>query len=137
MEVPSLGGGADRILSRQILTEIIEPRVEEILTLMRQEVTKSGYEDLISSGIVLTGGSTLLEGIPELAEQVFHLPVRRGVPQGIGGMVDVIKSPLYATGAGLVLTGSRSNGGRLFLSREANVYYRVKERMKEWLEGLF
>lgn len=137
IDVPSLGGGADRVLSRQILSEIIEPRVEEIFTLIRQEIVKAGYEELISSGIVLTGGSVLMEGMPELADQVFNLPIRRGIPQGIGGLVDVVKNPLYATGTGLVLYGSRPEEGRLFCSREANVYNRVKERMKEWLEELF
>ncbi|MBI2083629.1 MAG: cell division protein FtsA [Deltaproteobacteria bacterium] len=137
IEVSSMGGGADRILSRQILTEIIEPRVEEVFSLIRQEIVKSGYEDLISSGVVLTGGSALMEGMPELAEQVFSSHVRRGVPRGIGGLVEVVKSPLYATGVGLVLYGSRSQGDRLFRTHEGNVYRKVKERMKEWLEELF
>lgn len=137
IEVPSLGGGADRILSRQILTEIIEPRVEEVFTLIRQEIAKSGYEDLIPSGIVLTGGSTLMQGMPELAEQVYSLPVRRGSPRGIGGLVEVVTSPLYATGVGLVLYGGHQNGSRMFCTREGNVYHRVKERMKEWLEEIF
>ena len=137
VEVSSVGGGADRVLSRQILTEIVEPRVEEIFTLIRQEIAKSGYEDLISSGIVLTGGSVLMEGMPEMAEQVFSLPIRRGVPRGIGGFVDVIKSPLHATGVGLVYYGSRNRTDRLFCARDGNVYNRVKERMREWLEELF
>ncbi|MBI2982057.1 MAG: cell division protein FtsA [Deltaproteobacteria bacterium] len=137
VEVSSMGGGADRILSRQILTEIIEPRVEEIFSLVRQEIVKSGYEDLISSGVVLTGGSALMEGMPELAEQVFSVPVRRGIPRGIGGLVEVVKSPLYATGVGLVLYGGRSDRDRLFRAQEGNVYRKVKERMKEWLEELF
>ncbi len=137
IEVPSLGGGTDRILSRQILSEIMEPRVEEILTLIRQEVVKSGYEEIISSGVVLTGGSTLMEGMPEMAEQIFNLPIRRGVPQGVGGAIEAVKSPLYATGVGLVLYGNRPEGNPLFLAHEGNVYHRVKERMKEWLEELF
>jgi cell division protein FtsA len=137
IEVPSIGGGADRILSRQILSEIIEPRVEELFTLIRQEIVKSGYEDLISSGIVLTGGSTLLQGMPEIAEQVYNLPIRRGVPQGIGGMVEVVKSPLYATGVGLIRYASYNSGSRLFCSKERNTYSRVKERMREWIEEIF
>lgn len=137
MEVPSVGGRSDRIVSRQILSEIIEPRVEEMFTLIKQEIAKSGYEDVIASGVVLTGGSTLLEGMPELAEQVFNLPVRRGVPKGIGGLVDVVKSPLYATGVGLVLYGSRNQGSRIFRNREDNVYHKVKERMREWIEEIF
>jgi cell division protein FtsA len=137
IEVPSLGGRSDRLLSRQILSEIIEPRVEEIFTLVKQEIAKSGYEDLIASGIVLTGGSVLMEGMPELAEQVFSLPVRRGVPKGIGGLIEVVKSPLYATGVGLVLYGSRHQGMKMFRSREDNVYHKVRERMREWIEEIF
>jgi len=137
IEVPSVGGGPDRIFSRQILSEIIEPRVEEIFTLVKQEIAKSGYEDLLASGLVLTGGSTLLEGMPELVEQVFNLPVRRGIPKGIGGLVDVVKSPLYATGVGLVLYGSRNQGAKIFRNRDENVYQKVKDRMREWIEEIF
>lgn len=137
IEVASVGGRSDRILSRQILSEIVEPRVEEILSLVKQEITKSGFEDMIASGIVLTGGSMLLQGMPEIAEQVFNLPVRRGVPRGIGGLVEVVKSPLYATGVGLVLYGSRHQGAKIFQNREDNVYHRVKERMREWIEEIF
>lgn len=137
IEVPSVGGRADRVLSRQIVAEIIEPRVEELFTLIKQEVSKSGYEDLIASGLVLTGGSVLMEGVVEVAEQVFNLPVRRGVPRGIGGLVEVVQSPLYATGVGLVLYGYRHQENRAFRSRDGNVYYKVKERMKEWLEEIF
>ncbi len=137
IEVPSVGGRSDRILSRQILSEIIEPRVEEIFSLIKQEIAKAGYEDMIASGIVLTGGSTLLTGMPEIAEQLFSVPVRRGVPKGIGGMIDVVKSPLYATGVGLVLYGSRNQGNRIFRNREDNVYHKVKDRMREWIEEIF
>jgi cell division protein FtsA len=137
IEVPSVGGRSDRIISRQILSEIIEPRVEEIFTLIKQEIAKSGYEDMIASGIVLTGGSTVLEGMPELAEQVFNLPVRRGIPKGIGGLVDVVKNSMHATGVGLVLYGSRNQGNRIFRNREDNVYHKVKERMREWIEEIF
>ncbi len=137
IEVPSVGGRSDRIISRQILSEIVEPRVEEIFTLIKQDIAKSGYDDMIASGVVLTGGSTLLEGMPELAEQVFNLPVRRGIPKGIGGLVDIVKNPLHATGVGLVLYGSRNQGNRIFKNREDNVYHKVKERMREWIEEIF
>ena len=137
IEVPSVGGRSDRVIARQILSEIIEPRVEEVFTLIKQEIAKSGYEDMIASGIVLTGGSTLLEGIADLAEQVFNLPVRRGIPKGIGGLVDVVKSPLHATDVGLVLYGSRNQGNRIFRNRDDNVYHKVKERMREWIEEIF
>ncbi len=137
IDVPSVGGGSDRVFSRQILSEIIEPRVEEIFTLIKQEIAKSGYEDMLASGVVLTGGSTALEGMPELSEQIFNLPVRRGIPKGIGGLVDVVKNPLHATGVGLVLYGSRHQGARLLKNRDDNVYHRVKDRMKEWIEEIF
>lgn len=137
IDVPSVGGGSDRVFSRQILSEIIEPRVEEIFTLVKQEIAKSGYEDMLASGVVLTGGSTALEGMPELSEQIFNLPVRRGIPKGIGGLVDVVKNPLHATGVGLVLYGSRNQGARLLKNRDDNVYHRVKDRMKEWIEEIF
>jgi len=137
IEVPSVGGRKPRILSRQILAEIIEPRVEEIFSLVRQEIIKSGYEDRIASGLVITGGSTILEGMPELAEQVFNMPVRRGAPRAIGGLVDVVKSPMYATGVGLVIAGSKSGEGHRFKVREENIYRKVRGRMKEWFGEIF
>jgi cell division protein FtsA len=137
IEVPSVGGRKPRILSRQILAEIIEPRVEEIFSLVRQELIKSGYEESIASGVVITGGSTILEGMPELAEQVFNMPVRRGIPRAIGGLVDVVKSPMYATGVGLVIAGSKSGDGHRFKVREENIYRKVKGRMKEWFGEIF
>lgn len=137
IEVPSVGGRKPRILSRQILSEIIEPRVEEIFSLVRQEILKSGYDDRIASGVVITGGSTILEGMPELAEQVFNMPVRRGTPRAIGGLVDVVKSPMYATGVGLVIAGSKGNDTHRFKVRESNIYHKVKGRMKEWFGEIF
>jgi len=137
IEVPSVGGRKPRVLSRQILAEIIEPRMEEILNLVQQEIIKSGYEDRVASGIVLTGGSVILEGMPELAEQVFNTPVRRGAPRGIGGLVDVVKSPMYATGVGLVIWGSKTHASSRFKVRESNIYAKVKDRMKEWFGEIF
>ncbi len=137
IEVPSVGGRKPRILSRQILSEIIEPRVEEIFSLVRQEIIKSGFDERIASGIVITGGSTILEGMPELAEQVFNMPVRRGAPRAIGGLVDVVKSPMYATGVGLVIAGSKGSDHTRFKVREANIYKKVKGRMKEWFGEIF
>lgn len=107
IEVPSVGGRQPRVLSRQILAEIIEPRVEEIFQLTHAEIQKSGFEELLASGVVITGGSTLMEGMPEMAEEVLGMPVRRGYPQGVGGLVDVVKSPAYSTGVGLVLHGHK------------------------------
>jgi len=137
IEVPSVGGRNPRVLSRQILAEIIEPRMEEVFTLVQQEISRSGCEDMVAAGVVLTGGSCIMEGVPELAEQIFNLPVRRGVPRGIGGLVDVVRSPMYATGVGLVLMGSTSAESKRFKVKDRNVYSKVRGRMKEWLGEMF
>jgi cell division protein FtsA len=137
IEVPSVGGREPRVLSRQLLAEILEPRVEEIFTLVNRELIKSGYENRISSGLVLTGGSAILPGMPELAEQIFNLPVRRGVPQGIGGLADVVNSPIYATGVGLVKYGSRNLQSSNFAIGQENVFDKVVRRMKEWFGEFF
>ncbi|UFS71629.1 cell division protein FtsA [Geomonas sp. RF6] len=139
IEVPSVGGRKPRVLSRQLLCEILEPRVEEIFTLVNREIVKSGLEDLIASGVVITGGSTILEGMPELGEQIFNLPVRRGVPQKIGGLVDVVNSPVYATGVGLVVYGSKNVGVHEFPTAQSDdhVFRRVGKRMREWFGEFF
>ncbi len=137
VEVPSVGGREPRILSRQLLAEILEPRVEEIFSLVSREIIKSGYEEVIASGVVITGGSAILPGMPELAEQVFNLPVRRGNPLDIGGLTDVVNSPIYATGVGLVKYGSRNLQTQNFKIGEANVFERVSRRMKEWFGEFF
>ncbi|HET9449823.1 MAG TPA: cell division protein FtsA [Aggregicoccus sp.] len=138
LDVPSVGGRQPRVISRQILCEILEPRVEEIFQLVHREIQKCGYEDLLASGVVITGGSTLLAGMPELAEEVIGLPVRRGMPRGIGGLVDVVKSPMYATGVGLVVYGAKHLDRRMFRIREdGNSYKKMKNRMREWLEEIF
>ena len=105
MEVPSVGGRGPRVLPRATLVEIIEPRIEEIFEHVKRELMRSGYADGLAAGIVLTGGATILEGTAEVAEQVLGLPVRRGSPTRIGGLVDVVKSPAYSTGVGLVVYG--------------------------------
>jgi len=137
IEVPSVGGREPRVLSRQLLAEILEPRVEEIFTLVNREIVKSGYEDLIASGVVITGGSAILPGMPELAEQIFNLPVRRGTPREIGGLIDVVNSPIYATGVGLVKYGSRNLQSRNFTIGQENIFDKVVRRMKEWFGEFF
>lgn len=140
IEVPSVGGRQPRTLSRQILGEILEPRVEEIFQLVGREIQKCGYADLLASGVVITGGSTLLQGMPELAEETLGLPTRRGLPRGIGGLVDVVKSPMYATGVGLVLYGARNADLRYFRngrSSEDRTYGKVRDRMKAWIANFF
>jgi cell division protein FtsA len=137
IEVPSVGGRKPRVLSRQTLAEIIEPRVEEILTFVYDEVVRAGYTKLIASGVVLTGGGAILDGMPELAEQIFNLPVRRGTPRGIGGLVDLVNSPIYATGVGLVLYGSKNKRQSRFPVGEGNIFSKVTHRMKEWIGEFF
>ncbi|MDO8955902.1 MAG: cell division protein FtsA [Deltaproteobacteria bacterium] len=137
IEVPSVGGRRARVLSRQILAEIIEPRMEEIFTLVHREILKSGYENLIPSGVVLTGGTASLEGLPELVEQIFNLPVRRGYPSGIGGLMDVVNNPMYAAGVGLVLYGRRHRSEGRFKSSDRNFFGKVAQRMKRWFSDFF
>ncbi len=137
IEVPSVGGREPRVLSRQLLGEILEPRVEEIFTLVNREIIRSGYEDFIASGVVITGGTSILPGMPEMAEQILNLPVRRGLPQDIGGLTDVVNSPIYATGVGLVKYGSRNLKAHRFMIGQENVFDKVVRRMKEWLNEFF
>lgn len=137
IEVPSVGGREPRKVSRQILGEIIEPRMEEILTLAHREIVKSGYEDLLAAGVVLTGGSAMLEGIAELAEQIFNMQVRVGHPTGIGGLTDIVNSPMYATGVGLIIYGSKDQYKNVFKKGDVNIFNRVTRRMKKWFTEFF
>ena len=137
IEVPGVGGRKPRVLSRQILGEILEPRREEIFTLIHNELVRSGYEHMISSGVVITGGSAELSGVIEIAEQIFNTPSRTGYPQGIGGLVEVVNKPMYATPVGLVLYGAtRSKEGKKFRIRDTNIFGRVMERMKKWFKDV-
>ena len=137
IETPSIGGRPPRTLSRQNLAEVIEPRIEELLGLVKSELRRSGFEELISSGIVLTGGSSRIEGIVELAEEVFHLPVRLGMPRYHGGLSEVVNNPIYATGIGLVQFG-HANRHRLaqIKARPSRVKFML-ERVKGWFSGSF
>lgn len=137
IEVPSVGGRKPRKVSRQILGEIIEPRMEEILNLVHREIVKSGYEDLLAAGVVLTGGTAILEGITELAEQIFNMPVRRGYPVNIGGLTDIVNSPMYATGVGLIIYGSKDHYRNVFKRSDGNIFNRVTRRMKRWFTEFF
>lgn len=137
IEVPSVGGRPPRVLSRQILSEIIEPRVEEIFSFVAREIRNSGCEDLIASGVVITGGTTILEHMPELAEEVLGMPVRRGLPKGVGGLVDVVRNPKFATGVGLVQYGAENDARSLFRVREEKVYDKVAKRMRDWFSEIF
>jgi len=140
ISVPSVGGRRPRQVSRKILCEIIEPRVDEILSLARQTIVKSNLEDQIPSGVVLTGGCSALEGLQELAEEIFEAPVRQGTPTRIGGLLDVVRSPMYATGVGLALFGAaqtRGSSHTRFRIRDESIFGRVKQRMRDWFYGDF
>ncbi len=134
IEVPSVGGRKPRLLSRHILSEILEPRVEEIFTLVDQEIERTGLKELLASGVVITGGSALLPGIAEIADQVFQLPTRIGYPQRISGLVDVVSGPMFATAVGLVLYGMEHQPQQKFRIRDGNIFNRVTLRMKSWFK---
>ena len=137
IEVPSVGGREDRQVSRQILGRIVEPRMEEILTLALKEIVRSGYEDLLAAGVVLTGGTALLSGINEMAEQIFDMPVRRGNPTGIGGLSDVVNSPAYTVGVGLIIYGSKQIAGDSVYKKTGNIFGNMARTIKKWLVEFF
>lgn len=135
VEVPSVGNRPMRRMSRQTLAEVVEPRYEELFSLVQAELRRSGYERLIVAGIVLTGGSSNMQGVVELAEEVFHVPVRVGTPQYVKGLVELIKNPIYATGVGLLLYGLRQQQDRTPSRRIDNGATSVWKRMKSWFQG--
>lgn len=139
IEVPGVGDRAPRELARQTLAEVVEPRYEELFELIKAELSRSGFEESCASGIVLTGGSSKMEGVVELAEEVFHMPVRLGEPQNIFGLVDVVCNPIHATGVGLVMYGQRAGQpmmedvGQVGEVSEEGVF----EQMKNWFKRNF
>lgn len=137
LEVPSVGGRSPRSVSRQVLCEIIKPRVEEIFQLVQREIAKSGHQESLGSGIVMTGGSTLLPGMIEMAETVFNMPVRQGVPTNVTGLVDVVSSPVYSTATGLFLYGLGKQERNLFRVRDGDLFFKVRGRMTEWFKEFF
>ncbi len=136
VEVPGLGDRGPRQLSRQTLAEVIEPRVEELYSLVREELQRSGYLELLSSGIVLTGGSSTMLGMVELGEEIFHMPVRMGVPRYQGGLAHVVRNPRYATVVGLLLEGVTQTQ-RGIVSRQGSSMKQVMSRMREWFQKNF
>ena len=136
IEVPGIGERAPRSMSRQTLAEVIEPRVEELYTLVQQTLRESGFEELLSSGVVLTGGSSVMQGMVELGEEIFHMPVRVGLPKYQGGLAEVVRSPRYATAVGLLLDGvSQVQQGRL--SRQGGSVRAVLGSMRQWFQKNF
>lgn len=136
IEVPGMGGREPKKLPRQILGEILEPRMEELFTLIQREIYRAGMENSITSGIVVTGGSALLEGVTEVAESIFNLPTRLGKPIGIGGLTDVVNNPMYATGVGLVLYGAGNQDEKKFRIRDTNIFNRIMTQMKRWFKDV-
>ncbi|HKE44358.1 MAG TPA: cell division protein FtsA [Steroidobacteraceae bacterium] len=137
IEVPSVGDRPPRRLARQTLAEIVEPRYEELFGLIREELRRSGFEEAIAAGVVITGGSAKMEGAVELAEEIFHMPVRLGLPQHVSGLVEVVSNPIHSTGVGLLLYARANAQGAL---REKPIYGGMKsvfERMKAWFQGNF
>jgi cell division protein FtsA len=137
IRVPSVGGREDREVSRQILGRIVEPRMEEILNLAYKEIVRSGFEDLLAAGVVLTGGTSLLCGISELAEQIFDMPARKGSPTGVGGLSDVVNSPVYATGVGLIVYSCKQLSGDSIYRKTSGIFGNMTRTIKKWLSEFF
>ena len=137
IEVPSVGDRPPRRLARQTLAEVVEPRYEELFALVRDELRRSGFEELIAAGVVLTGGSSKMEGAVELAEEIFHTPVRLGIPQYVEGLVDVVRNPIHATGVGLLLYGKAASQARAEAAGSRKGLLSAFERMKAWFQGNF
>lgn len=137
LEAPSMGGRPPRTLSRQSLAEVIEPRMEELLMMVQTELRRSGFEELVNSGVVLTGGSSRIEGMVELAEEVFHLPVRLGMPRYDGALSEVIRNPIYATGIGLVQFGHANRHRLTQLTAKPNRARATWSRVRSFFKGSF
>jgi len=135
--VPGVGERGVRMLSRQTLAEVIEPRVEELYMLVQAELRRSGFENLLSSGIVITGGSSAMQGMVELGEEIFHMPVRLGLPRYIGGLSDVVKTPRFSTGVGLLLYGLEQYQHNQTARQRSNSFSEVLSSMKAWFKGNF
>ena len=137
IEVPGVGNRKPRILSREILGEILEPRIEEIFSLIYSELISSGYVEMASSGVVVTGGSAELPGISDMAEQIFNAPARIGYPRGITGFTDLVNQPMYSTAVGLVVHGAKAmEKKKKFRIRDTNIFHLVMSRMKKWFREI-
>ncbi|WP_283787628.1 cell division protein FtsA [Bermanella sp. WJH001] len=137
IKVPSVGERAPRNLSRQALAEVVEPRYEELFTLIQAELRRSGFEDMIAAGVVLTGGTSMMEGVVELAEEIFHVPVRLAKPHGVEGLTDVVANPIYATSVGLLIYGAKHQLGELVFAKKEDDPIGFLARVKNWIKGNF
>ncbi len=137
IEVPGVGGRPERRLSKAYLVDIIQPRMEEILTLAHREIKKSNYVHLMTAGLVLTGGGSLLEGTVELAEEIFDMSVKLGVPNRFNGLIDLAQNPIHATGVGLVHYGIKHKGDEFLSDNEQGLFPWVVGRMRKWFNGRY
>jgi cell division protein FtsA len=137
IEVPGIGDRGPRALSRQALAAVIEPRVEELFALVQQVIRESGYEELLSSGIVITGGTSLMPGMAELGEDIFLKPVRVGVPEYSGGLADVVRTPRFATAIGLLEEARTQRLRGRKVAEQSGSFKETLRRMKEWFLGSF
>ncbi|MGW8182542.1 MAG: cell division protein FtsA [Burkholderiales bacterium] len=137
VEVPGLGDREPRQLSRKTLAEVIEPRVEELYSLVQSELRRSGYEELLSAGVVITGGSSVMQGMVELGEELFHMPVRVGHPSYGGTLAEYVRHPRFSTGVGLLLAGLEQHRQKEVARMNIGTFQQVLERMKSWFAGNF
>ncbi|MFT4531913.1 MAG: cell division protein FtsA [Gammaproteobacteria bacterium] len=137
IKVPSVGERPPRDLSRQALAEVVEPRYDELFTLIQAELRRSGFEDLVAAGIVLTGGTAKMEGVVELAEEIFHMPVRLAKPYGVTGLSDIVNNPIYSTAVGLLLFAAKQQNNKTFTTRSDDEQKSVFLRIKDWIKVNF
>jgi len=137
IKVPSVGERPPRDLSRQALAEVVEPRYDELFTLIQAELRRSGFEDLVAAGIVLTGGTAKMEGVVELAEEIFHMPVRLAKPYGVTGLSDIVNNPIYSTAVGLLLFAAKQQNNKTFTNRSDDEQKSVYLRIKDWIKVNF
>jgi cell division protein FtsA len=137
IEVTCMGGRQPRKVSRKFLCQIIQSRTEEIFTLVHKEIIRSGYRELMASGVVLTGGTSLLEGITEIGERILDLPVRVGYPNTVGGLSEIVKNPMYATAVGLLLYGRNNVSDSNYKNGDKNIVTKVAKGMKNWFTEAF
>ena len=139
IKVPSVGDRPPRDLSRQALAEVVEPRYDELFTLVQAELRRSGFEDMVPAGIVLTGGTSKMEGVVELAEEIFHMPVRVGYPQTVQGLTDIVRNPIYATSVGLLQYGieHQDEAGPAAAGKGRSSAESLLSRAKAWLQSNF
>jgi cell division protein FtsA len=138
INVPSMGGRPPRSLSRRVLADVIEPRAEEVFDLVAREIKRAGYEGIVAGGVVLTGGTSLMEGMPDVAERVLDLPARRGCPWGVGGIREQVDSPMYATGVGLILHALHHHDDLSLNGRRSRRgLWRTVENVTGWFREFF